>query len=336
MLPLSVLDGHQPGFTDNINVTMRHDASPSWGAYGLRIGGGLAEEQGGGTRLVEACATWPKWDVTWEPSATADTDHLSFVETWSPDRAVVRAQPRGRITIDRKLAQTTLHLSEAPTAEAVVHPYLASTGVVAGAWLGRSSFHAGAFLLGGQAWGILGGREMGKTSLLMCLHQAGAPILTDDLLVLDGAVAFAGPRCLDLRHSAAERFDEGRYLGRVGNRDRWRVTLPPSPAEVPFGGWVLLAWADEVSVQVPPPSLRLAGLASHRGLLAKGADTAGLLDGLAYPMVVFARPRDWGQVDEGVAQLMDSLDALAVGEPGAVGPSTRAAAQTGSTGLSPA
>jgi hypothetical protein len=320
-----------------MSATMRYDTTPMRGAYGLRIGGGLVDVHRAGTRLVEARANWPLWDLSWEPTAAADTDHSSFVETWSPDRAVVRAQPRGRVTIDRELARTTLHMSEAPSAEAVVHPYLVSTGVVAGAWLGRSSFHAGAFLLGGQAWGILGGREMGKTSLLMCLHRSGAPILTDDLLVLDGAVAFAGPRCLDLRRSAVEQFDEGQYLGRVGNRDRWRVALPPSPAEVPFGGWVLLAWAEEVSVQVPPPSLRLAGLASHRGLLAREAATPGLLDGLAYPMVVFARPKDWGQVDEAMAQLVDSLGTLAARELGAVASaSTRATGQTGPTRLFPA
>ena len=277
------------------------------GAYGLRILGSVVDERTAATRLVNAGFSWPEWNFTWKGGA--GTDRSTFIETWSPDRAELVAHPNGRVVIDRQSAQTTMHLPETPSAEAIIHPYLASTGVVAGAWLGRSSFHCGAFLLDDQAWGVLGGRGMGKTSLLMTLHRSGFPILTDDLLVLDGHTAFAGPRCLDLRRSAFDRFDEGRFLGKVGNRERWRVSLPPVPVEVPFGGWVLLGWADKVAVRVPPPALRLAALAAHRGLLADVPPTSGLLDGLAFPMISLARPRDWMQMDEATLQLIDALAA---------------------------
>ena len=143
--------------------------------------------------------------------------------------AVLAAHPGGKTVVDRLRSRTTVRFPERPSSASVIHPYLASTGVVAGHWMGRTPFHSGAFELGGHAWGVLGGREMGKSSLLMWLHQAGISILADDLLVLDGALAYAGPRCLDLRESSAERFGEGEYLGVVGTRERWRVSLPPCP-----------------------------------------------------------------------------------------------------------
>jgi hypothetical protein len=287
-----------------------HSRAPLRGVYGLRIAGSLLDEQIERDQLVEAGATWPRWEISWEPPTDGEARGTSPVERWSPDRAELAAQPSGRTVIDRILRRTTLFLAEPPLPQAVIHPYLASTGVVAGHWLGKTPFHAGSFEFGGRAWGVLGGREMGKSSLLMSLHRFGIPILSDDLLVLNGEVAYAGPRCLDLRQSAAEHFEAGEYIGVVGTRDRWRVALPPVRSEVPFGGWVLIGWSDEVSFDAPPPSHRLSALAAHRGLIAHGAPADGLLDLLEYPMVLFARPQDWDHLDGATAQLLERLRAF--------------------------
>ena len=99
-------------------------------------------------------------------------------------------------------------------------------------------------------WGLIGDREMGKSSTLMGLHVQNIPIVADDVIVvLRGETAYSGPRCLDLRRSAAERFEAGRPLGRVGRRERWRVDLPETSGEWRFAGWVLLGWAPDVVVE---------------------------------------------------------------------------------------
>jgi hypothetical protein len=277
------------------------------GVYGLRIEAPGFEELIDRSLLVEAPASWPTWRVGYDRLAEREPGTAPVVESWSADHATLAAQPSGFITVDRVEARTTLHLPDAPAVATVLHPYLASTGVVAGHWLGRTPFHAGAFVHGGRAWGVLGAREMGKSSLLMCLHRSGVAVLADDVLVLDGTTAYPGPRCLDLRQSAAERFGAGEYLGVVGGRERWRVTLPPVPPAVPFGGWVLLDWTDRLEVDRPAASAKLTALLTNCGLTAPGVPTAGLLDLLGFPMIRFGRPPDWDRADESLALLLDAV-----------------------------
>ena len=281
------------------------------GVYGLRIDAPSGYVDA--TLLVTAPESWPTWHIRWEQLADGPLAADAIVESWSGDHAVLRAQPSGFITVDRVASRTTLHLDEPPTPATLLHPYLASTAVVAGHWLGRAPFHAGAFAAGGRAWGILGNREMGKSSLLMSLHRAGVTVLADDVLVVDGDTVYSGPRCLDLRRSAAERFDGGTYLGVVGTRERWRVTLPPAPPQVPFGGWILLAWTEEVEIGSVDASTKLRALVTNCGLTAPGVPTPGLLDLLAYPMVRLGRPQSWDRADEALEQLLEAIGGLSVG-----------------------
>jgi hypothetical protein len=57
----------------------------------------------------------------------------------------------------------------------------------------------------------------------------------------------------------------------------------------------------------------LAALASNRALTKEGTITNGLLDLLEYPMVIFARPRDWEQMDGATTQLLEALSGLTSG-----------------------
>jgi len=299
------------------------------GAYGLAFPGLVTES------LDAAEAGWPVWDARWSrpdvdgpasdedprlDGATrrdrADCPRLDMVlganrgEHVDEHYARLTVEPNGMAWLDRAAQRTTWFLPEPPSALAIAHPLLASTAVVAGHWLGRAPMHAGAFAIDGRVWGVLGGRGAGKTSALLGLHRAGVPVVTDDVLVVDGDIAYSGPRCLDLRRDAAERFGCGEDLGVVGRRRRWRVALPPVPGALSFAGWVTLGWADTVAVRPLSATERLATLAANRGLTAPGIPVHGLLDLVARPSVGFDRPRDWSGFADALALLVDALAAM--------------------------
>ena len=97
-------------------------------------------------------------------------------------------------------------------------------------------------------------------------------MLADDLLVVAGEDAFAGPRCIDLREASAARLGIGEPLGVVGVRERWRVVLGPVPPQAPLRGWVTLAWSDDVGVDVLRGPERMLALMPFRSVrLAAGA-----------------------------------------------------------------
>ena len=68
-------------------------------------------------------------------------------------------------------------------------------------------------------------------------------MFTDDMLIVAGFEAFAGPASVDLRDDAAERLG-GTSLGVVGSRTRWRKMLTRPAVAAPLGGWVELVWSD--------------------------------------------------------------------------------------------
>ncbi|HSP36896.1 MAG TPA: hypothetical protein VLR26_04000, partial [Frankiaceae bacterium] len=76
----------------------------------------------------------------------------------------------------------------------LAHPYLAPVATTFNRWLGRETFHAGAFVVAGQAWVVAGVRTAGKSTLLAALADRGIPVLSDDITITDGTVAYAGPR----------------------------------------------------------------------------------------------------------------------------------------------
>src|SRR5581483_4714078 len=125
--------------------------------------------------------------------------------------AGARLQLGPSVVIDlvREPASATFRTRDALDGRALLHPYLGAAASVAAAWHGRESLHAGAFVHRGRAWGVLGERTAGKSSLLAVLHELGRPIVADDILVLDGLAALAAPRSVDLRREAAEARGSG-------------------------------------------------------------------------------------------------------------------------------
>jgi hypothetical protein len=169
---------------------------------------------------------------------------------------------------------------------------------LAARWLGRESFHAGAFLVDGSAWAVLGDKEAGKRSTLAHLALRGQAVVSDDVLVLEGGEVFAGPRCIDLRAEPSERLGAGEPLGVVGVRERFRLELGPVPSRVRLRGFVLLGWGDEVALEPVRGAERLLALVPHRALLLETNAPADLLRLSSLPFLRLRRPHDWSSLEE--------------------------------------
>lgn len=268
------------------------------GAYGLR----LENVERARSLLVAADPSWPRLVIRRRVSREQGAG-----EWMTEDAAVVSLRTGGEIRVDRRRAEATFALPRRVGTQEIVHPLLAPVGAVMSYWLGRESFHASAFLAGGRAWGILGERGAGKSTTVAQLALAGVPIVCDDLLVLDGGSAFAGPRSIDLREEAAARLGAGEELGRIGARDRWRLRLAEVPAVVPLGGWVFLGWDDVPSCRPAPSRVRVGHLLASRGTLLPPRDPAALLDLASLPCFELRRPRDWQALPRALDLLLDAV-----------------------------
>lgn len=197
----------------------------------------------------------------------------------------------GLLVADRRQSSATFVTGARLGPDELAHPYLAAAAAPFAGWLGRSALHAGAFLDRQGAWGVLGAKEDGKSTLLASLALAGIPVLTDDALVVELGRAFAGPRCIDLRHEAAVALDvmDRAVPARAG--ERARLPLPPKiPLVVPLRGWFTLAWDEELGVRLLPASKRLVALAVRTGRSAP-PQPAELLDLATLPVWELRRPR---------------------------------------------
>ena len=164
------------------------------------------------------------------------------------DRASMRVHD-GLVEIDRRRGEALFTARQKPTPDALVHPHLAPVAAIAARWRGHESFHAGAVILGDGAWAVMGAKGSGKSSLLAWLALSGHAVLTDDLLVIDAdGNALAGPRSIDLRESAAQRFGVGEPLGVIGARERYRMVVGAVPRPCPLRGFIRLAWGGVPTV----------------------------------------------------------------------------------------
>jgi hypothetical protein len=217
--------------------------------------------------------------------------------------AIVPLVGGGMVTVDRHPPRAIFTLGRRLTEDEIAHPYLGPIAALHGHWLGRQTFHGGAMVVGDGAWGILGRRQSGKSSLLAEAARRGIPVVADDLLVLERGNVFAGPRSLDLRRPAALHFGAGRLLGVVGQRERWRVELAPVPVSLPLAGWIVLRWGPEWGIEPIDVSDRLVWLAASRTVKVDVSDPAPLLRLAALPAVQLTGVKRW----EVLASLFDSL-----------------------------
>lgn len=178
-----------------------------------------------------------------------------------------------------------------------------------GGWLGRESFHCGAFVAGGGAWALLGERESGKSSTLAALALAGYGIVCDDILLLEGTACFPGPRCVDLREETAAALDAGDALGTVGGRERWRLPVPQLHEAPVLRGIVFLDWGDDFEAEPVPASRQLAGLLHHRALRLHSSVPEVLLELAALPAWELRRPRRLDSLGGTVDRLADLVSA---------------------------
>jgi hypothetical protein len=129
--------------------------------------------------------------------------------------------------------------------------------------------------------------------------------MTDDVMVVQGRSALAGPRCIDLRRETAELLGRGEALGMVGLRERWRMPIGPVEASLEIGGWIVLEWGDGVEVdEVAGPGERMETLAANLSLRLPPADPANLLDLAALPMLRLRRPQRLDALDAAHAALL--------------------------------
>jgi hypothetical protein len=268
------------------------------GAYGFRFIG----LENARKWLVRAPERWPGLEVVVAPETPGPP-----YDRVGPDRAELQLASGGWVGIDRDPGRAVYHLPRVVEAGSLVHPYLAPVVLIASRWLGRESFHAGAFVADGAVWALLGDKEAGKSTTLAWLAANGHPVVCDDALILDGETAFAGPRTIDLRAQSARRLGIGEELGTVGVRERWRVPLDAVPPELPFRGWVSLEWGDDVAVEPLRGAARLPALIPHRGVRIEPPRPAALVEYAALPHLVLRRPHDWGSLRDGAERLLDAI-----------------------------
>ena len=270
-------------------------ANHACGAYGIRIDGVKAAD----TMLVAAQPGWPGLRLLCEVG-----DPPVPSESLTDEQAVLRLKTGGRLTLDRREGVARYCVPRYLTDDDLVHPFLAPAAAVVSHWARRLSFHAGAFVADGGAWAVVGEREAGKSSTLAWLALNGHEILADDVLVLDGRSAFAGPRAIDLRAETADRLGIGAALRVVGARERWRVTLPQMPPRIPFRGWMFLGWAEHVEARALGAAECMRHLLANLTLRVDATNPAALLELATLPAWEVRRPRDWDRLEEGVQCLL--------------------------------
>jgi hypothetical protein len=273
------------------------------GAYGLYLPS-LAEA---GALLGDAPEHWTEWQIdlaigNGRPAEFLDDSHARLI-----------CEPSGWVDVDRAARRSTIHLPEVPPLDEIAQPRLGITSVVAACWRGDHRFHAGAFIADGLAWGVLGTKGDGKSSLLAGLASSGVQVLADDVLIIDQSLnALAGPRCIDLRRGASQALGIGSSIGVVGTRERWRTLLPQVPSEVPLGGFVCLEWGEAAVSQVSPGDRVRMLLASQALLIGEHRDSTmlSLMELIALPMLRMRRPRAIDQIVATGENLLDALGRL--------------------------
>lgn len=269
--------------------------APTHGAYGLRLVGLGASP----LPLVAAPPAWPEVEVI-----RRRREPLTPRNSVDADRFALALATGGQLVVERAASRCVFTTPEPLTDAELVHPFLAPVGACFAWWRGGEALHAGAVMVGSGVLALIGDRGSGKSSLVASLAKDGLPVVCDDMLVVEAGRAIAGPRCVDLRASAAEQLGVGDFIAIAGPRERWRVPLGPIEAELPFLGSVFLEWGDKVDVVRVGPSERLVRLARHRSLRLEPLKETGWLELVSHPAWQLTRPKSWSSLPAVTDRLM--------------------------------
>jgi hypothetical protein len=268
------------------------------GAYGLRLTGLETARR----YLIGAPISWPDLAIE-RVTGTPSIDNDIVEDDW----AEYRVLGGGWVRLNREPLTARFTAADVFSDDAMAHPGLSALASITNRWLDRDSFHAGAFLAGAGVWGVLGAREAGKSTVLAYLAAKGLGIVSDDVLIVGDGHALSGPRCVDLRYSAADWMGQGVDIGVVGDRRRWRIQVPPVPAAAPLQGWIVPVWGDRVELEAVPPTGRLPLLYASLSLTWIPRSPQRMLRLAALPCLIFRRPRRWEAMEEAVAMLLDRV-----------------------------
>jgi hypothetical protein len=252
-------------------------------AFGFRIEGMASAALTGAAQ-----PDWPRLRVRRRvgPAGRQDT-HVA------DGHAHLRLVDDGWLSVDRDEATATYHSTHDIDPDRLVHPLLAPAAGLMARWLGREAFHCGAFLdAAGGAWGLTGANEAGKSTILAAMALSGTPVLTDDLLVVDRAgMAYAGPRCIDLRELDVVGGALATRVRAVRSGTRQRLGLAPAQSAAPLRGWFFLDWGDMVEAVPCSARERFLRLGAQRRWPMLAADPRALLELACLPAWILRRPR---------------------------------------------
>lgn len=227
-------------------------------------------------------------------------------ETRFDDRAFHIALGSSAILVDREPAEAVLRVPRRVPHAQIAHPFLALPGCAFAYWRGADPLHGGAFAAGGGAVVVLGAKNAGKTTTLAGLATIGAPVLADDLSVVERGHVLAGPRALDLRAGAARSvglWDHTRWV-----RGRRRLRLPAVPGSLPLRAVVVLGWGPALSLHPMPIDERFPELRRLRFFSGFGPAAAPVgMDLLAAPWWRLERPKDIAALPAVAARLREAF-----------------------------
>jgi hypothetical protein len=261
---------------------MADDRTPWWGAYGLGLDPPILPAS-----LVEVPSDWLRVCVERQVGRAPDRGNELDLE-----RAWFGFADGGGLEVIAEERRAVLSTPQPMSNAEVVHPYLAPVAATFAWWAGHEAFHAGAVLIDGRVWAVVGEKGEGKSTLLGFLALAGHTVMCDDLLVVADGMAMAGPRCVDLRETAAKHLGAGELTLRAPEK-RWRLALGPVAASAPLGGWIFLGLGAAVSASRLDGRTLLTRLAENRSMFVVPRDPEVLLDLATLPAWVLRRPREW-------------------------------------------
>ncbi len=272
-------------------------AEPSdLGVYGLRLrGGGLGPAIPGG-----APADWPQVILEIEESTVYPAGEARHDD----DHCVLPLRDDLRTLIADRAAGTARFVGPPLDPEDLAHPYLGAVATVFARWHGREAFHGAGFMVDGQAYALLGAPEAGKSTIVAALAARGVPIVADDMLVMDHAGVYRGPRSVDLRRPLPEHLLDPAELRIVRARGRHRMALPDQPPTVPLAGWVFLSPGDELQIDPVAAPERLKVLARWRAWRERPSDPRLMLDLAAVPSWHVRAPQRWDALEATLEALL--------------------------------